>query len=225
MREGMIAITFDDGFATDLTVALQSQLDRGMTPKGTSYIITNKVDGVGRLSTDNVLSLVNNGWDVQCHSHTHPLDGPQGGMTGLTAAQLHQEMQNVNAYFTSIGLPAPDHHAFPGGDYNKLIRDVVGRYRKTMRTTTGSYATFLTQLPPWRVRPVSAFNFDTASAATLNNIKWAIRTCKKYGLGAILFSHEFTSPEQIAQYGAILDYCLEQKIRLVTISEMYNEFH
>lgn len=214
MKEGLIAITFDDGFVTDLTVGLQAQLDRGMEPKGTSYIIPSWTAS-NRLSASQQLELVNNGWDLQCHSYTHTTGGPNGGSTGLTAAQLHQEMQNVNAYFeTTLGLPAPEHHAYPGGASNTLMHNIWGRYRKTLRTTQAEFC----PTKPNRYRVPSIGFGNTSNLAAYYRI---IDACDRHGLYMIAVLHELAG-DLVAHYGAILDYIkAKTNVRLVTISELY----
>lgn len=218
MRQGMIALTFDDGYKTDLTVAMQKQLDRGMEPKGTSYIIS-AYTGESYLDASEKLTLVNNGWDLQCHSHTHTLGGPDGGMTGLTAEELHQEMQNVNAHFQDdLGLPPPEHHAYPGNANNKLIRDILSLYRKSMRVGGSRFCSWspdLTRLP--------CFNSEYGTNVnSLEKIKWVIDMCSKHGLYAIINFHELKDEETV-RYGQILDYMLEKKIRIASHRELYNE--
>lgn len=208
MKQGLLAITFDDGFKTDLTVGLQEQLNRGMEPKGTSYIISSYT-GANRLTNEDKLTLVNHGWDLQCHSHTHPLGGPGGGMTGLTAEELRQEMQNVNKHFVEdLGLPPPEHHSLPGGAYNKLILDVIGKYRKTMRTTTKRFFR-------------NNINGAVLTLGDEENFRQTIDICMKYGVYAILLFHELDTEEKVDHYKAVLDYVQETGIRLVTISELY----
>lgn len=215
MKKAMVALTFDDGFKTDLTVGLQMQLDRGMTPKGTSYIVPSFVSAV-RLTPAEQMQMASAGWDLQCHSQNHVLGGPQGGSSGLTADELHKSMQDVNAYFESLGLPHPEHHAYPGGANTKLMRDIWGTYRKTLRTTQNWLFTEninFQQLPSQTVE----------NPANLEYYKKYLLTAKKYNLHCTLFLHELATPEMQEHYGKLLDFMIDEKINLVTISEMYNE--
>jgi len=211
VKQGLIAFTWDDGHKTDVTVALQEQLDRGMEPKGTSYIITG-ASPTNRMNIAEKLTLVNNGWDLQCHTHNHPL-GPN--LTGHTAEQLHEEMQLSNAHFRDeLGLPEPKHLAYPGGGHNKLVRDIVGLYRTTMRTTVPMP---LSKKPNWHEIP--SFPFDPENLE--RNIR-IIDACVDYGLCATFYAHEFDSQARIDAYRAMLDHCLNRKIRLVTMTELYD---
>ena len=99
------------------TVALPLQKEKGFKPKGTTYIVTGWVGiAENRLTIEEILEMIADGWDFQCHSHSHALGGPDGGSTGLTPTEMFEEMQNVNLFFTSqLGIQTPEHNAYPGG--------------------------------------------------------------------------------------------------------------
>lgn len=199
---GVLALTFDDGNKTDLTVGLQKQLDRGMDAKGTSFIIGSR-DSVGSLSNDDKFTLIDNGWDVQCHTYTHLSDGD---LTAKTAAQIHDEMQQNNAHFASLGLPHPEFMAYPGNAHNKLVRDICGKYRKMARSDAGQ---FISKKTPKMYLPIIGTNDTTLDILS------------KYDYAGIIMLHELTTPEQIAGYEALLDYVLVKRIKLVTFTELY----
>lgn len=211
---GVIAMTWDDGYKTDMSVAMQAQVDRGMTPKGTTFVI-GSMTGPTRLTPAEKVGLVDSGWDLQCHSYTHPVG--VGGLTGLTAAQLHDEMRNNNAHFASLGLPAPEFMAYPGNAHNKLVRDVCGRYRKMARSDAGM---FITRRTPKMYLPT--FGFDNiATPAAFDSALAHITLAAKHDYVMTTMMHEFDTPEKIAAYGLLLDHIIRLKIRMVTITELY----
>jgi len=65
-----IVFTFDDGTITDYTTAYPMMKARGV--RGTSYIITSKVGNIGVMSWEQIIEMYKDGWDIQCHTHTHP---------------------------------------------------------------------------------------------------------------------------------------------------------
>lgn len=67
----LIMITFDDGNASDCSVALPVMAGYGF--RGVSFITTSFVGLPGFLSWDKVTELNNNGFSVQSHTHTHAL--------------------------------------------------------------------------------------------------------------------------------------------------------
>lgn len=211
MGEAMLALTFDDGFKTDLTIAMQEQLNRGWDAKGTSYIISS-ASSSGRLTPQEILQMIDQGWDIQCHTHTHPIDP---SLPGHTSDQLHYEMQEVNKFFNqTLGIPSPEHHAYPGGGNTKLVHNVLKRYRKTMR---GTQPFFITDKPDWHELPT----FPLGTPDTLQGVKDAIDVCIKYGLSMTTYTHEINTVDREETYRAVLDYVAEKKIKLVTLSEMY----
>ena len=205
---GILAITFDDGNKTDLTVGLQKQLDRGMDAKGTSFIIGSR-DSAGSLSNDDKFTLLDNGWDVQCHTYTHLADG---NLTTKTASEIHYEMQQNNAHFASLGLPYPDFMAYPGNAHNKLVRDICGKYRKMARSSAGQ---FISRKTPKMYLPIMS------SYMSGDVVLKEVDMLAKYDYAGTIMLHELETPEQIAAYEALLDYVLVKRIKLVTFTELY----
>jgi len=68
--EPRIVFTFDDGFDTDYYTVLPMFAERALL--GTSYINTGKLGEEDMLTWDQVKEMIDIGWDIQCHSHTHP---------------------------------------------------------------------------------------------------------------------------------------------------------
>jgi len=215
MRQPLLMITFDDGFKTDLTIGLQEQLNRGMSPKGTSFIAPGLYPAL-RLSAEDQLELINNGWDIQCHSYNHPVNT---GFDNLTAEEIHQEMQAINEYFaTVLNLPPPQFHAYPGSRHNKLVRDIVGRYRLAMRTTDER---FISPKPDWHQVP--SFNSEDTAENLLPKYRWVIEQCEKHGLCASILFHALDTEDKIAGYTGLLDLVQKSNVKLVTFTEMYRE--
>ena len=216
MKPGTLAFVFDDAYKTDLSVGMQAQLDRGWEPKGTSYLITSYT-GELRLTVEEKLTLLDNGWDLQCHSHTHPLDP---NFTGMTSDEIHEEMQNVNAHFVNdLGIPPPEHHTPPGGatGQNTLVRNIVMRYRKTMM---GRREKFIGPKPIMNLLSSNGGS-GLAQHKTMSELRNWMELCLKHGFHMAMSFHMLDTPELVDRYNEILDHVEDTQIQLVTISELY----
>lgn len=127
-KQGHICFVFDDGFVSDLT-AMQEQINRGINPKGTSFIIGGAIGGDGRLTVEQCKTLLNNGWDLQDHSWSHM--NPH--IHEMTGNELRADLKRMDDFFTnSLGVSKPKHYSIPGGTMTKLMQNVIGRERRTM---------------------------------------------------------------------------------------------
>lgn len=139
----------------------------------------------------------------------------------MSAEELHEEMQLQNEYFiTELGIPTPEFHAYPGSKHNKLVRDVVGRYRKAMRTTNER---FISEKPDWHQLP--SFNSADTAENLLPKYEWVIEQCEKYGYCASIHFHELDTEDKITGYTGLLDMIKDSNIKLVTFTEMYRELN
>lgn len=216
MARPLLMITFDDGYKTDMTVGMQEQLNRGLEPKGTSFIAPGLFPEL-RLTKAEQMEMINQGWDIECHTYNHPVDV---GFDNLTAPEIHTEMQLINEHFESMGLPFPQFHAYPGSKNNKLVRDIVGRYRLAMRTTDEG---FITDKVDWHQVP--SFNSATTSDILIPKYQWMTDQMVKQGFCASVHFHALDTPDKILGYTTLLDLVLEKNIKLVTFTEMYREIN
>jgi len=113
-KKPVFIITFDDGVASEFTDWFSKFNDSGVY--GTSFIVSDYIE-TGRspetygpnLTWDQILQMRNAGWDIQCHSHTHP------DLTGLTKNELVQQYSSLDDTFNTNGIAKPTIHAYPGG--------------------------------------------------------------------------------------------------------------
>jgi peptidoglycan/xylan/chitin deacetylase (PgdA/CDA1 family) len=207
---GVIAMGWDDGSATDLTVACQMQIDRGMIPKGTSFIIGSYNTGTW-LSDEQKVELSDKGWDLQCHTYSHIR------VDELTAAQIRADLLLNDAYFESLGLPKPQHLAFPFGLYTAEAGMVASRYRKSMRSTQTGF--FQRGVNLWQI-PEFNVNVYTETEGSVG-ITRLIDIAVKHDLMMVTNNHSFANQDEIDIYGEILDHAIRSGIRMVTFSELY----
>lgn len=218
IKGGALAITFDDANSSDMTVGMQAMLDRGLPAKGTSYIIGSYIGNPNRLTQTDLIDMIAQGWDIQCHSFYHTLGGPNGGMTGMTAQELIDDMKLQNDFFENeIGIPAPQHHAYPGGASSQMMHNIMGRYRKSFRTTQAQF--FSKGVDKYRI---PAFSFEGVTVEKIEEYKTLIDYSVENNLPLTVFIHDLYTEDRISAYGQILDHIVESKIKLMTITEMYN---
>ena len=112
-----VAITFDDGCETDLLAAAPGLLEMGMG--GTFYITTGFLGQRGYLSRTQLQELSNLGFEIGCHSRTHPY------LPALDQAGLHREIVETKQCLEEvIGKPV-EHFSCPGGRYDRRVIEFV----------------------------------------------------------------------------------------------------
>jgi len=127
------------------------------------------------------------GWDFQCHTYNHPR------LTRMIASQIVSEMQNVNDAFQAQGLPLPEHHAYPYGDYNDTVVNIVKQYRKSGRTVSDIMETY--PVPDWYQLKAAEIQSSTPWATIQG---WIDNATTAKGL-LLIFTHRVRDPAP--QYG------------------------
>jgi peptidoglycan/xylan/chitin deacetylase (PgdA/CDA1 family) len=189
------------------------------------FILSLLITGIITTSPVNSIAETTNswdptlGWDFQCHSHTHP------DLKDLTPEEIRWEMEQVDAAFTAHGYAIPEHHAYPFGGYNDVVKAVVAEYRLTGRMVWGFMVTY--PVPDW---------FETKAAQLKrttgwNRIKGWVDDCIADQALLHIFTHDVSdspsqygcTPEKLAQ---VLDYLVEKQnaglLEIVTMAEAYD---
>jgi peptidoglycan/xylan/chitin deacetylase (PgdA/CDA1 family) len=116
-REHAVAITFDDGAETDLIIAAPLLKNAGFN--ATFYITVGYLGKRGYLSPTQLRELSGLGFEIGCHSMTHPY------LSDLDSRGLHREIVEARKELEQI-LGAPvKHFACPGGRYDQRAREVA----------------------------------------------------------------------------------------------------
>jgi peptidoglycan/xylan/chitin deacetylase (PgdA/CDA1 family) len=135
-NEKTVAITFDDGCETDLLYA--APLLKGRNFGGTFYLTTGFLGKRGYLSHAQARELAGMGFEIGCHSMTHPY------LTDLQGADLHREIAGAKLELEQILGSAVEHFSCPGGRHNQEVSEVARQagYRTvaTSRIQTNSSA-------------------------------------------------------------------------------------
>ena len=150
-----VCITFDDGAETDLISA--APLLRKLGFGATSYITVEYLGKPGYMSHAQVRELHAAGFEIGCHSLTHPY------LTDIDNDRLREETQAAKDKVEQIAGVRIDHFSCPGGRWDVRVQNAVKqaafRTMATSRTavnlpTTDSFAL-------GRVAILNGMNSDT----------------------------------------------------------------
>lgn len=108
---GEVALSFDDGNASDVEVALPALVDRGLA--ATFFVLAGRFDQPGSLETAQVRELVGAGMVVGNHGMVHR---SWRGMDGATAAE---ELITARDLVASVVGAAVTQAACPFGEYDR----------------------------------------------------------------------------------------------------------
>ncbi len=112
-----VVITFDDGCATDLTVA--APLLQAHHYNATFYITSGHVGRRGYLTKNQLLELSALGFEVGCHSMSHRL------LLDLPLDQLHIEIVAAKEQLEQLIGKRIAHFSCPGGRWNRQVAQVA----------------------------------------------------------------------------------------------------
>jgi peptidoglycan/xylan/chitin deacetylase (PgdA/CDA1 family) len=112
-----VAITFDDGCETDLTIA--APLLREANCNATFYIVVGSVGLRGRLSLTQLRELNELGFEIGCHTMTHP------HLDDLGEKELRFEIVEAKIKLEQMLGRQVDHLSCPGGRWNRHVADIA----------------------------------------------------------------------------------------------------
>lgn len=123
-----VCITFDDGCETDLISAAPILKELGFS--ATSYITVEFLGKPGYMSHTQVRELHALGFEIGCHSLTHPY------LTDVDDNRLHQETAGAKDRLEQIAAVRVDHFSCPGGRWDaRVMRAVKEASFRTMATS------------------------------------------------------------------------------------------
>lgn len=114
-----VVITFDDGAASDLTVAVPLLKEFGFS--ATFYLTSGLLGKKGFLDGDQAQELARRGFEIGCHSRSHR------DLNHLDQSALEQEIIGAKEELEAIiGIPV-EHYSCPGGRWSPLAAEVAKR--------------------------------------------------------------------------------------------------
>ena len=117
--EKTVTITFDDGCETDLISA--APILRDLNFGATFYITTGFLGHQGYLAPSQVRELSELGFEIGCHSMSHPY------LTDLNKSDMHREIAGAKEQLEQILGRAVLHFSCPGGRYNGRVAELARR--------------------------------------------------------------------------------------------------
>jgi peptidoglycan/xylan/chitin deacetylase (PgdA/CDA1 family) len=115
--EPAVAITFDDGCETDLLSAAQILKEHNFG--ATFFVVSGFIGKPGYLSQLQVRELAALGFEIGCHSMTHPY------LPDLDDAGLHHEIVDAKTVIEQIVGKSVKHFSCPGGRYDSRAMRVA----------------------------------------------------------------------------------------------------
>jgi peptidoglycan/xylan/chitin deacetylase (PgdA/CDA1 family) len=109
--EPSVCITFDDGCETDLIAAAPVLREFGF--HATFYLTAGFLNTPGYLNTSQVRELDTQGFEIGCHSMTHPY------LSDLAEPELKREVVDAKLQIEKIVGHPIDHFSCPGGRYDE----------------------------------------------------------------------------------------------------------
>jgi len=112
-----VAITFDDGSETDLLAAVPILRDARLN--ATFFITTGRLGTSGYLSPPQLKELSARGFEIGCHSMTHPY------LTDLDENGLRHEIADAKTQLEQIVGQSVNHFSCPGGRCDQRVVTVA----------------------------------------------------------------------------------------------------
>jgi peptidoglycan/xylan/chitin deacetylase (PgdA/CDA1 family) len=160
-----VCITFDDGPETDLIAAAPVLRPYGFG--ATSYITVEYLGKPGYMSPAQVRQLLAVGFEIGCHSLTHPY------LTDVDDERLREETAGAKDRLEQITGVQVDHFSCPGGRWNARVAQAIKRAGfRTMATSRTGVNSSTTS--PFALRRVPILNGTTSDAV--------LRICQGQGL-------------------------------------------
>jgi peptidoglycan/xylan/chitin deacetylase (PgdA/CDA1 family) len=133
-RGPRVALTFDDGCETDLLTAAPLLEEAGFN--ATFYVVAGFVGREGYLDPVQLRELSGRGFEIGCHSMTHPyLPDLDGGQMRVEIGEAKQRLEQV------LGRQV-DHFSCPGGRWSRRVARVAREagYRSVATSRVGTNA-------------------------------------------------------------------------------------
>jgi peptidoglycan/xylan/chitin deacetylase (PgdA/CDA1 family) len=203
-RTALVTFVYDDGFATDATLAEPVFTAKGVT--GCSSIATDYVGTAGYMTWEQVLGLQTAGWEIMSHSKTH------SDLTTLTEEQLHIELGSSKQALLDNGIISVTNLVYPGGANNELVRSVAAQYYSAARqiwgTTQGRNSQVISDL-----YQIASLNID--NSALLETHKGWVDEAEHGDVWLVLYAHEYDAGDATA-LGELIDYIQAKGIPIVS---------
>lgn len=168
IQPSQVVITFDDGSETDLKVAAPMLLDLGFA--ATFYVTAGFPGRPGYMSESQVRELRASGFEIGCHSMTHP------NLTELDSAALDVEVVDAKKKLEQILGQAVEHYSCPNGRFNHQI---VAKVRDA------GYSSFATSHPHLYAGLSDRYSIGRIPVLRNTTVRQIQNVCEGRGLWAL----------------------------------------
>lgn len=194
---GVCCMTFDDGYASNITIAAPAL--QAVGGRATTYVIRDSLGTGTYLTLAQLRSLQDTyGWRVGCHANVGT-DHVYPGFPTLSAAAGIADVQALRQWLADNAFTGSDHFAYPNGGYcvedisasatNDQVDVTLAPYVKTARTILNKMPE---TLPPGN-RMLLRTYLSTSSSTTLATMQAAADTCKRQKSVMIVTFHELVA--------------------------------
>jgi peptidoglycan/xylan/chitin deacetylase (PgdA/CDA1 family) len=218
---GVVSLTFDDGYASQNTAA-RAKMDQYGFP-GVAYVICDIVGAAGRLSLTNLSDMQRqSGWQIGAHAYSLGNHNAVGGFTGLAPDALTQELRLLKQWMLDNGFPDGEDFAYPQGYFNEQVLGQIRRFYRTARSTISRTQETWPPAEPHKMRVRNC----TAST-TLANIQGWVDDAYTNGYWLILVLHSIDDSSlaggnslPTAIFNSAVDYIAGKAIPVLTVADV-----
>jgi peptidoglycan/xylan/chitin deacetylase (PgdA/CDA1 family) len=115
-----VRLSFDDGNASDVEIALPALVERGMT--ATFFVLAGRFDGPGSLARDHVRELGDAGMRIGTHGMHHR------SWRGMTSSESRLELVEARDAIAEVAAQEIDEAALPLGMYDRSVLSELRRH-------------------------------------------------------------------------------------------------
>ena len=167
-KTGAVSLTFDDGMASQQTLAIPALDARGM--KGTFFVITDKVAG----DWGPWMNAAVNGHEIGSHTLSHPY------LTLLTPTQAQVELQSSQSIIdNAVTSQKAVTLAYPYGDYNSSVQSIARNYYIAARGVNCGL----------NYDPIDFYGINACSPDSLDDVYLWTDAAQTQGAWMVFFAH------------------------------------
>lgn len=225
---GVVSLTFDDGWASPYTNALPRMEQYGF--KGTFYVIEDLIGSGGGnyMSVAQLNNLQTKGHEIAFHSAYIADHNAANGYVGLGNQELMKNFGNMKAWMHQNGYRGNEHMALPQGFFDTTLLALLKQQFAAARLDTLRTVETLPIADPYRLRPLSASVSapPVSPNTTPGNLEWRIDQAALYGGWIIIVTHEVlvsgATGNQTAQstWNTLLDYIASKGMPVRTVGDI-----
>lgn len=214
-QEGVVSITFDDGYDDMYDVAKPILDTNGFS--ATAFIIPSLVGETGYVTQSEVNTLHSAGWDISGHSDKN--------LTTLTSSELTTEISNISNWLSLGNYKGRSLFAYPFGAWNSNVINAI-KNDFTAGLNIDGWNNPLSNLSPFRINRQSADKWTTVSMIkgwidkAVANKEWCIINFHTL-VDTLVDSQDFLTSD----FTTIIEYLNTNNIPTLPVSEVLEQLN